>query len=205
MELMEQIVNTDPKEGLHWILISTIDCPANTVRIYDSINAKCITGAVQRCIAKIMPIEGDEITVQYMDCPQQGNSNDCGPHALANAIQLAHGVDPSTIIEYDVPLRDHLVECFVNGNLSQVPFTPKKKKVPKCLHTDTINVYCSCKMPECEEYFECTKCSHWFHPICQGLKLTLDEINDASWVVCLDCYKGKGPRYKLPYKKTKTH
>ena len=46
-------------------------------------------------------------------------------------------------------------------------------------------------------FFECTTCKKWFHPQCQGLDLTVEELETATRVTCLTCYSGRGTRYNL--------
>ena len=61
-----------------------------------------------------------------------------------------------------------------------------------------LEVYCSCHMPDMgEDFFECTTCKKWFHPQCQGLDLTIEELQTATRVTCLICYSGRGRRYNL--------
>lgn len=63
--------------------------------------------------------------IQQRGCQQQ-LPNDCGVHAIANAVTLARGANPS-LTAYDKPkMRSHLKQCFVNNDLSAFPTSATK-------------------------------------------------------------------------------
>ena len=195
-----QIINTDPKVRTHWILLSSLDCPKGVINVYDSANCNSLSPSVQKSIAKLMQFKGDSITVRFMKCPQQTNGNDCGVYAIANAVQLALGVDPSTITTYSLPqcMRQHIQSCLEAGHFTKFSHGKSRRHSVGYEHSMKLDVYCSCHMPDMgDDFFECTTCEKWYHPQCQGLHLTIEELETATRVTCLTCYSGRGRRYQL--------
>ena len=75
----------------HWIVISTIGCPAATVNVYDSLHGT-LPSRAQRVVADILQCQSTHMTVRYPDVQWQSNSHDCGLFTLANAVADLGGV-----------------------------------------------------------------------------------------------------------------
>ena len=128
-----------------------------------------------------------------MDADHQGTDEDdtCGLHAIANALSLALGKDP-TIISYDEgAMRQHLFNCLEEGFLTMFPHRDRTSDHPNGIKQRCIlKVFCSCKRPEYGFYFQCTGCRVWFHPECEDMsKEDIPEEEDAP-VYCKGCTKG---------------
>ena len=93
----------------HWIVISTIGCPAATVNVYDSLHCT-LPSRAQRVVADILQCQSTHITVRYPDVQWQSNSHDCGLFALANATALCARLDPCTLSFEHARMRDHYLE-----------------------------------------------------------------------------------------------
>ena len=104
-----QIVNRTAMkgEGSHWLMLSTLDCrPRKEVKIYDSAYGS-VSFHTQEVICNLIkygqpPRKNDNISLLVMDADMQGKGEEdtCGLHAIANALSLALGIDP-TEISYD--------------------------------------------------------------------------------------------------------
>ena len=165
-----QIMNTElTGTGEHWVLVSTVNCKPGYVNIYDSCNSCYINDQMKKAIANLLKMKGDIIVVEYMYSDQQTNSSDCGVFALANMVALANGQDPSKMMyESSERMRECLIESFDLQNMRMFPHTVNDDQDQK-LSEDTIEVYCSCKMPDDNRlYFECEACENWYHPNCEG-------------------------------------
>ena len=78
-------------------------------------------------------------------------------------------------------MREHLIECLENGNMSQFP---KERVRGRCkLNSFTCKVVkipigCFCKMSECIDNMICCKnrrCKTWFHRKCLDLDSVANE------------------------------
>ena len=204
-----QILNTHPiQKGLHWILLSSFMCPKDTVKIYDSAGGRYIGLSVQKCVAQLLSPISSKMTIQFMHCPQQGGGDDCGLYAIANATAILAGTDPSELTSYTTSkaMRAHLIRAFETGSLHEFSsaYKPKMKlrirsqMLSKVYHSMSINLFCTCKMPEYGSYFECSTCTKWFHPECQGITASTEELSGNDTIAyCIGCYSGIGPQYTI--------
>ena len=112
----------------HWIVISTIGCPAATVNVYDSLHCT-LPSRAQRVVADILQCQSTHITVRYPDVQWQSNSHDCGLLTLANATALCAGVDPCTLSFEHARMRDHYLNCIKAGILLPFPLRSKRRRI----------------------------------------------------------------------------
>ena len=185
-----QIINTHPKSGYHWVLLSTYGPEKNTCYVYDSLSHHTATQAVQTSAAAMvtLPEDVNTFTLKMMVCDKQFGS-DCGVHAIANLVSIIMGIDPGTIMYARKHMRQHLADCMVAGKFTMFPHT-KIAPFGREYSTFTVPVYCTCKLPETDEalYFECTSCFKWYHPECQGYPtLQSDDIQNLIQITCLSC------------------
>ena len=59
--------------------------------------------------------------IQYKISQLQGNTNDCGVFAAANAINLLRSIDPCSVMLDTAQLRNHLYNCLVTKTISPFP------------------------------------------------------------------------------------
>ena len=55
------------------------------------------------------------------------------------------------------------------------------------IQAHTIPLHCTCRMPENDLMFQCTKCQQWFHPDRQEIKLNAHQLKQSRTVKCLEC------------------
>lgn len=70
--------------GSHWIMVSTVRCPANTINVYDSMNLR-LSSTNEKVIADLLRCTERDITVNYVQVQYQSGGSDCGLFALAFA------------------------------------------------------------------------------------------------------------------------
>jgi Ulp1 protease family, C-terminal catalytic domain len=105
-----QIINTEKN---HWILIAKGFLATEDVMIYDSLHFDAENS--ERVIANICSLvrtQNPSITYLVQPCQRQGNGYDCGVFAIAFAVSLAFGENPSQLVYDPAKLRNHLKFCF---------------------------------------------------------------------------------------------
>ena len=108
----------------HWILASTVNCQPGTVKLYDSLRQP-IPRPSQKLKEQLCHMtyvtDGDILHLEWEDVKQQSNGIDCGIFAIASAVALCLGVNP-TSCNFDNPsMRTHLIICLVMGELCHFP------------------------------------------------------------------------------------
>ena len=139
-----QIVNRTAMkgEGSHWLMLSTLDCrPRKEVKIYDSAY-ESVSFDTQEAICNLIkygqpPRKNDNINLLVMDVDMQGKGEEdtCGLHAIANALSLALGIDPTEISYDERAMQEHLFNCLEEEFLTMFPHSSRsslhKKGVKK--------------------------------------------------------------------------
>lgn len=118
-----QIVHTGKA---HWVLACRWK-DKTFVSIYDSLggNSTKVGDHIIGCLSALLRTKEKSFSYLNRGCQQQ-LPNDCGVHAIANAVTLARGANPS-LTAYDKPkMRSHLKQCFVNNDLSAFPTSATK-------------------------------------------------------------------------------
>ena len=105
--------------GGHWIVVSTMGCPPNTVNIYDSVY-KDIDATTKGTLAHLLGIPETDLCVNMAQVMQQVGGDDCGIFAAAVLTSLAHGQNGPFKFK-QVGMRAHLVECMEKGMLCPFP------------------------------------------------------------------------------------
>ena len=85
-------------------------------------------------------------------------------------------------------MRAHVYECLQKGELTIFPVV--KERVPKkaVKSTDTISVFCDCRMPEDDSMVQC-ECEQWYHIHCVDVPKQALEDSKEPWLQhMLDLY-----------------
>lgn len=120
-----------------------------------------------------------------MPCTKSSRGSDCGLFAIAFAVSLCLGMNPSKFIYDQEKMRRHLIECLESQKFSNFPFSIntnwKKKKVMKTRES----IYCNCRGLYDSEMVQCVVCETWIHHRCLDER-TLKRIErDSS--ICFKC------------------
>ena len=141
---MIQILHRGDIKSGHWFTISTVDCKEGTINWYDSIYNDLDKESKQQICAIIKPA-GKNLIFQKCPVQNQVGGSDCGLFAIAFAVSICLGVNPSKFIYDQENMRRHLTECLENQKFSNFPFSVntnwKKKKVTKTRE----HIYCICR------------------------------------------------------------
>ena len=149
------------------------------------------------------PAESDVIRFIYIHCDHQTNSMDCGVFAIANMVNLISGIEPAYVLYDKSKMRDHLFACMEAKKLTPFPHLTDEENVQasgRVLHMESEELHCTCKLIDSGYYFECTNCHKWFHPQCQGINKTQQQIERAKNLRCVRCQtqarRGRGRKGK---------
>ncbi len=97
----------------HWVVISTRGS-APSIQVYDSF----FSGVDDETLKLCVKLFGPDKTLEMGECTQQINGSDCGVHAIAIIVALAHGKNPSFSQK---TIRQHLISCYESMSLSLFP------------------------------------------------------------------------------------
>ena len=186
----------------HWITIKMNS--DHEVDVYDSVFLEPSYNTLKQ-IASIAQCKTSTIELNLETVQVQRNSTDCGVYAIAFLTDLCHGKDPASC-QYAgiVELRNHLISCLENGQLSPFPSTVTAKKKPL---VKQLNVYCCCRLPRAIEHvkhppaeeattmIKCYICDNLYHYSCVGITLkeakrmnTIREMWFCDYKGCEDAF-----------------
>lgn len=175
----------------HWIVASKRK-ETNVISIFDSLNNSAgkddssrkkkgtfnKTEHVLGCISAVLRTKEKSFRYQYVGCQQQ-LPNDCGLHAIANAVSLALMEDPANCIYDRQVMRYHLKQILDSKLITAFPKSQKKKDIilSESSRIKNVKVYCHCRrihyVPIMESRrkdwatIQCTRCMEWFHKMCE--------------------------------------
>ncbi len=131
--------------------VTTIDCPPDTVCLYDSMNSTAIRLTVQKQLATLIHPVSRSLIIEIIESQVQEGCSDCGSFAIANAFLLCNGDGPSTTYWYQDQMRGHLVACLKAEVLTVLTAFPGRRSPTakeKVLQVMNIPVFCHCRQPE---------------------------------------------------------
>ena len=144
----------------HWVTISTIGCPASTVKVYDSLHMK-ISSRTKKLIADLLMTQEKSIAITHTNVQWQSGSSDCGLFALVFATSLCQGNDPVNISYDQQQMRRHLLQCIGRGTISAFPQRSGTHRTTKTSssHIEIVPVFCICRLPDNgETMVQCSSC-----------------------------------------------
>ena len=101
----------------HWIVASTVNCKDGEVNIYDYVYST-VDEETDKVLANLFHYSS---SVKVMQTQKQVGGNDCGLFAIAIAIAIAFGADPTKLLFDQVAMRSHLVQCFTDKVMKLFP------------------------------------------------------------------------------------
>ena len=137
-----QIVNIRNK---HWCVVSSVGCDSGVVNVYDSLYSS-VSNKTIHLIASMVYSSSSTLEVRMLDVAKQSNSSDCGILSIAYAFDLCSGYDPCEVKYDHKKIRQHLVMCLENCQLSRFPLLCERKS-SSIKSAKTVDLYCSCHMP----------------------------------------------------------
>lgn len=144
------------------------------VLVYESLNKKNWHNEhILSCMSSLFQTPKKEMTYIFKTVQRQNNTYDCGIFAIAFAISLLNGQDPTTIMYNSHMLRPDLQTCLEIGKLTLFPHSLKRSTRIVMDRQQTISVFCHCRRtahsPSSENWtmIECANCLDWFHRMCE--------------------------------------
>lgn len=183
-----QIVNIS---NSHWICLSSLGCPPDTIQVYDSLPPSYarLAGNVQEVIASILFTKSPSIEFTFPDVQRQRTAVNCGLFALAFAHHLCSGQDPEQVIFREDVMRKHFIQCLQDEQMKPFPSAPRKTTLRHRPLTGSLNVYCTCRLPDIgDQMLQCDNCTYWFHFTC--IKDAKKLAKEKSWL-CPLCVNQK--------------
>lgn len=115
-----QIMNVNKN---HWVTVSDIGCPENSIKVYDSLLTSGLqtNNVFNSQVASLLNTKSEPISVMFRNTTLQKGSSECGLFAIASATSLCLGMDPEKQNYSQDHMRDHLANCFINGAMTPFP------------------------------------------------------------------------------------
>ena len=180
-----QIVNI---RNRHWCVVSSVGCDSGVVNVYDSLYSS-VSNKTIHLIASMVYSSSSTLEVRMLDVAKQSNSSDCGILSIAYAFDLCSGYDPCEVKYDHKKIRQHLVMCLENCQLSRFPLLCERKS-SSIKSAKTVDLYCSCRMPgESNDMAECDSCHVWYHRHCMDIPSEVFDKEDIYWECKACCAK----------------
>ena len=169
--------------GDHWLTVSNIGCGNHfTIRVFNSLRGRLPMSA-KKVVADILQCQKKSITIIYESVQIPDGASDCGLFALAFAMSLCHGNNPSKELYNQEAMRDHLLRFLEDGKLCQFPSLGKRRSRQKA-GIERVPIYCVCRLPE--EMIQCSECAEWYHTSCVVVDRKAIVNCDQKWN-CIKC------------------
>ena len=110
--------------------------------------------------------------------------------AIAFAVALCFGLNPSKLIFEQSKMRDHLLHCLNENEFTNFPFSinPMWKKKKIVINKETL--FCFCRGLYDSEMAKCISCHEWFHLRCLSSREVKHIKDDVTFQYsCSKCLK----------------
>ena len=137
----------------HWVCVLSVS-DEEEISLLDSSSLKITCSLLLQIASMFKPLDMTTCQLQIKQLPvqQQIGTLDCGLFAIAFAVELCKGTDPTKMVFLQDKMRDHLLQCF---EMRKFETFPKKMLRSKKLHMQqqesqlvACNLYCFCRYPE---------------------------------------------------------
>ena len=191
----EDFVQLAHIEQSHWVCFSSINCPPGVVDVYDSAPYSSSTcNVLLKQVAAVAKCQDTNLEVRFVDVQVQEGTNDCGLFAIAFATALCNGVDPYSLSLDQKSMREHLLNCFEEGEMLPFPLSsqPRRFRRRRVRKVQKVPVYCHCRLPwdrrdtSHGSLAQCRKCKEWFHEDCANIPQDVFVDRTFLWC-CRDC------------------
>ena len=182
-QLFVQIFNPN---GHHWVVATNIGCDALTVRLYDSCYSK--GSSADKILSSLLQTPEDLMVVDVMNVQQQKGGSDCRVFVIAFATSLVFGECPTHRQYTQKQMRQHLVQCLVNKEMTRFPSRKVNQKyLSEIRHSYSVLVICTCHEVARGTRIQCDHCHKWYHIDCIKMPLDSPCLNDSFTWFCASC------------------
>ena len=105
-----------------WLTISNLNCQEGTVNVFDSFYND-IDKESKLQIANILKPTGKNIKFNIIPVQRQAGGTECGLFAIAFAVALGLGYNPTKLLFKQESMRGHLIDCLTKQEFSNFPFS----------------------------------------------------------------------------------
>jgi hypothetical protein len=146
-----------------------------------------------RALAWQLHFAGKEMVVDWANVQRQRGCSDCGAFAIAFAVELCFGFDPSNRVYSQQDLRLGISECFKKQIMSPLSSKETKGGLNMLKEAERIKLFCICRQPwyksDDEEMAECSVCREWYHRSHDNIADDVFEGSSQQLYVCSKCLK----------------
>ena len=124
--------------GNYWILLSTMQCSDDSVKVYDSA-FHSHPKEVLLSIVKALVTDEKTLKVSIMDTEMQPTPNNCGIFAIAMMVTIAYGDEPCYSNYQHSVMHNHLSQCFEDKLLVPFSSSPSMKDKAERMVNSLVN------------------------------------------------------------------
>ena len=136
-----------------------------TVNVFDSFY-KAIDKENKLQIANVLKPTGKNIKFNIIPVQRQAGGTECGLFAIAFAVALGLGFNPTKLLFKQESMRGHLIDCLTKQEFSNFSFSINTNWRKKKTVIIRENIFCICRGLYDSEMVQCISCSEWFHFRC---------------------------------------
>lgn len=167
----------------HWICATNMfSDDSHKIYVYDSSHSSLMHKDATVQLTSLMRRNDnpDKFEIHLRNCARQRpRSQECGYYALANAIAIASGSDP-TLWRYDVGLVEAIINSLTTGDYSQVPVKSIVHEGEDLKVYKQAKLHCLCQQRSSGDMVQCSCCNTWFHCSCVGV--VIEKLNSQEWL-----------------------
>ena len=188
---MLQILHRGSANSGHWFSVSTLNCDEGSINIYDSaFNDLDHDSKAQ--ISSILKFDGKFIKLHKVPVQHQAGGSDCGLFAIAFAVALCFGLNPSKLNFQQHKMGDHFLHCLAENKFTNFPFNINPNWKKKKIVTQKEKIFCSCRVLYDSEMAKCISCDEWFHLRCISSREAKNVKKDETYqYTCSNCSKSQ--------------
>ena len=108
------------KDRNHWILATTVDCPRDVVKVYDSVFS-FLDQETRKVLKNLFTVSDSPLHIKMMQTQRQRGCTDCGVFSIANEATIVFGLNPAKQVLRQDHMRTHLVNCLQKKEFSLFP------------------------------------------------------------------------------------
>lgn len=123
IDAVGDVIQIHHTRGNHWVVSAAID---GVVYVYDTLYDSLsddLRRQLREIYGRYFCNDAGKLVVQLPRLRHQRGSADCGLFAIAIALELCQGHDPTNIAFRQKQMRRHLEQCFLQGHLTSFPQT----------------------------------------------------------------------------------
>ena len=140
-----QILNLS---GNHWATGSNINCPKDTVAVYDSMNNSPPKAGKNKLLKYLacLVVPKKTLKIELVDIQKQIDISDCGLFATAVVTSLCASISPQNRNCKQDNMQKHVLKCFQEGEMNPLPLQENRHS-GGVMFIENVAVYCHCKQP----------------------------------------------------------